>query len=83
MPRKPRSVRARSLYRQVRLTITDSNDGSWLVTLAWKDRNQDWTQGDLLDQWWVGDQGRILTPEDAVRAAVETLAARHTLSLPD
>lgn len=71
--------RARSEYRQVRLTVTDSPTGDWQVLLSLKPRHADWTTAHILDAWVVEQGGRILTPEDAVVAAVVSLSERNLL----
>lgn len=71
--------RARSDYRQVRLTVTDSPSGDWQVMLSMKPKFADWTTAHILDSWIVDNGGRILTPEDAVVAAVISLSERNLL----
>lgn len=75
-------VRAKSNYRQVRLTITEVIGQDWLVTLASKGRNDDWTGGHLIDQWVVPASEALSTPEACIRAAVLSAAERHLLPMP-
>lgn len=71
--------RARSEYRQVRLTVTDSPGGDWQVMLSMKPRGAEWSVSHVLDAWVVENGGAIRTPEDAVVAAVVSLSERNLL----
>lgn len=71
--------RARSDYRQVRLTVTDSPTGDWQVVLSMKPKYADWSTTHVLDMWTVANGGSIRTPEDAVVAAVVSLSERNLL----
>lgn len=71
--------RAKSDYRQVRLTVTDSPSGHWQVMLSMKPKYAEWTTAHVIDSWVVDNGGHIRTPEDAVVAAVVSLSERNLL----
>lgn len=53
--RKARAGKAKNLYKQVRLTYTESASGLVSVSLYVKPLNEAWNEGQCMGRWTVSD----------------------------
>lgn len=76
---KARRGRARNLYKQVRLTYTESASGLVSVSLYVKPLNEAWNEQQCLGRWTVRD----VAPADSVDHVAQRLVQILLESFPE